>query len=250
LSKCITITIHVVPRQTNTTHPVFSHLTAHAFILCNRPFSLSALSILFSLVPGDVGAWVYPLARRMFSYSCTVWVSLPYPPPRSLQFSDLIAIFLLSPLEHSPHTCDPHHPFPSISTPSSTYHSPSASSTRSSYYPPFPPTSSRLVTHLLFHNQSTQHLCIFLAILFFQFYCTTVLFTPAPPSPPLSAHRCGDQISLSLSHINRPCSSCHTIFMLSVGNSGMSQVSILHRIRWSFTARLSVLPLVLRLLEP
>ena len=32
--------------------------TTHAFTLCNCPFSLSALSILFSLVPGDVGAWV------------------------------------------------------------------------------------------------------------------------------------------------------------------------------------------------
>jgi len=58
--------------------------------------------------------------------------------------------------------------------------SPSAISTRSSYHLPFPPTLSRLINHLPFHNRSAQHLCIFLAILFSQFYCTTVLFIPNP----------------------------------------------------------------------
>jgi hypothetical protein len=77
--------MHVVPRQVNTTHPFFSHLNTHAFILCNSPFSLSALSILFPLVPGERCMGNSP-ACRMFSCSCTVWVSLAPRSPRSLQF--------------------------------------------------------------------------------------------------------------------------------------------------------------------
>ena len=71
---------------------------------------------------------------------------------------------------------------------------------------------SRLVGHLPFHNQSTQQLCIFLAILFLQFYCTTVLFTSPPPPtpkvPPLSIHHCGDQSSLRSIVLPSTSSSC------------------------------------------
>jgi len=67
------------------------------------------------------------LACRMFSCSCTVWVSLPPPrSPRSLQFFRIDRnLPSLSPRlnEHSPRTCDPHHLFPFIFT-CLTYHSP------------------------------------------------------------------------------------------------------------------------------
>ena len=101
--------------------------TTHAFTLCNRPFSLSALSILFSLVPGDVGAWVTLWLVECFR----VLVQSGYPCP---SFSPVPTVFridrnpfffsLLPSPEHSPHTRDPHHPFSFNSTPSSTYHLP------------------------------------------------------------------------------------------------------------------------------
>lgn len=117
------------------------------------------------------------LACRMFSCSCTV-SGYPCPTfssvPTVLQNRSQSFFFLsLPPTEHSPRTCDPHHLFPFISTSSSTYHYPPQHPTRSNYYLSFPPTSSRLISHPPFHNQSTQQLCIFLAILFLQFYCTT-----------------------------------------------------------------------------
>lgn len=95
----------------------------HSF-LRNCSFPLSALSVLFSLVPGD-GAWVAHQLVRMFSTSCTAWVSVPrvlsvptVPQNRSQSF------FCLPLTEHSPRSCDPHHPFSFISTRSSTYHFP------------------------------------------------------------------------------------------------------------------------------
>jgi len=97
----------------------------HAFILCNCPFSLSALSILFSLVPGD-GAWVTRWLVECFRV--LVQSGYPCPPrsPRSLQFFRIDRnLPSLSPRlnEHSPRTCDPHHLFPFIFT-RLTYHSP------------------------------------------------------------------------------------------------------------------------------
>jgi len=138
-----------------------------------------------------------PLARRMFSYSCTVWVSLPHVllGPYSFlnrtqsffRLSNILLILVVLIIRPRSFLLLVRHTI-----------SPSASSTCSSYNLPFPPTSGRLANHLLFHNQLARHLCIFLAILFFQFYCTTVLFIPAPPRPLLSAHRPGNQSTLSV----------------------------------------------------
>jgi len=161
--------------------------STHAFILCNCPFSLSALSILFSLVPGG-RCTGNSLACRMFSCSCTVWVSLAPRSPRSLQFfridrnlspfsprlNTLLVLVTLIICSRSFLLLVLDIPFPS------------ASSTRLSYYLPFPPTSSDSLATFLFIIGSTQQLCIFLAILFLQFYCTTVLFIPTTPK----VHRC------------------------------------------------------------
>ena len=64
------------------------------------------------------------LACRMFSCSCTVWVSLPHVLPGPYSFQNRSQPFFCSSSNTLPHTCDPHHPFSFISTPSSTYHFP------------------------------------------------------------------------------------------------------------------------------
>ena len=185
LSKCTTITIHVVRRQPIQRIPSSRTSTTHAFILRNRPFSLSALPILFLSHRGDVGAWVILWLVECFR----IHVQSGCPCP---SFSSVPTVFRIDcnpcslSLEHSPHTRDLHHPFSFISTPSSTYQFPLRNLHTFELSPPFPPTPSRLINHLPFHNRSAQHLCIFLAILFSQFYCTTVLFV-LHPSPPLSA---------------------------------------------------------------
>ena len=104
--------------------------------------------------------------------------------------------------------------------------------------PPIPSHPKSTPYHLLFHNQSTQRLSIFLAILFLQFYCTTVLFIPPTPRIVCCLHIVATtkvlSVSVSRSSIDRYPRSCHIVSMLSVGNSGMCPVSLLHRIRWSF----------------
>lgn len=188
--------MHVVPRQVNTTHPFSSHLNHPCIHSLQFSVSLSALSILFSLVPGG-RCMGNSLACRMFSCSCTVWVSLPPPSPRSLQFflsfSESIAIFLLSlslSLSPRPNTrlvlvtliiCSPS--FLLLVR----HNIPLRALHMFELLPPIPSDLSRLVSHLPFHNRSTQ-LCIFLAILFLQFYCTTVLFIP--PHHTQSPSRC------------------------------------------------------------
>lgn len=80
----------------------------------------------FSLVPGDVDARVILWPVECFRILVH---SLGFLAPT---FSSVPTVFriernlssLLSLLEHSPHTCGPHHPFSFIPTPSSTYHFP------------------------------------------------------------------------------------------------------------------------------
>ena len=173
------------PPTANTTHPVLSHLN-HPCIHSPQSSILSFCTPHpFSLPPGDVGAWVILWLVECFR----IHVQSGCPCP---SFSSVPTVFRIDcnpcslSLEHSPHTRDLHHPFSFISTPSSTYQFPLRNLHTFELSPPFPPTPSRLINHLPFHNRSAQHLCIFLAILFSQFYCTTVLFV-LHPSPPLSA---------------------------------------------------------------
>ena len=173
------------------------------------------------------------LACRMFSYSCTVWVSLPHVLPGPYSFQNAIFLLSLSPSNTLPILVIPiirSHPFPLL-----VRHTISPSGILLHTFellPPFPRTSSRLVDRPSFHNRSAQQLSIFLAILFLQFYCTTVLFTPhfvvctSLPQPKLS-------LSLSLSL-------ALTVLVLPVTSSSCCLSGILecakclccNRIRW------------------
>lgn len=101
-----------------------SHLTTHAFI--SPQMSILAFCTLHPFLPctGRRCMGNSP-ACRMFSYSCTVWVSLPHVLLGSYSSPESTAIFLLFPLDRTltSYLC-PHRPFSFISTPSSTYHSP------------------------------------------------------------------------------------------------------------------------------
>ena len=141
----------------------------------------------------------------------------------------------VSPRTLSSYLCDPHHPFSFISTPSLTYHFPLRIPHMFELLPLVPSNleSTRLNT-FLFHNQSAQHLCVYF-LLFYSFnsivhHC--FIHPPHTQSFSLSGHRCGNKSSLS--NIDHPCSSCRIVLMSSIENSGMSLVSVLHRIRRSF----------------
>ena len=117
--------------------------------------------------------------------------------------------------------------------------------------PPVPSNPGRPVDHSPFHNRSAQRLCIFLAILFLQFYCTTVYssHTPKPP-PPASSHRCGQQSPLRsiLLPVTLPSLS-------SVGNTPLSVLHRLHRsplilTHWASHGHVSIYLLVPFLVPP
>jgi len=157
--------------------------TTHAFTLCNCPFSLSALSILFSLVPGDVGAWVTLWLVECFrilvqsGYPCPTFPPVPTvfridrnpffsPPPRTLLILVIPIIRSRSILHLVQHTI-----------------SSSASPTRSNYsYLSLPPTPSRLFDHLPFLI-SRRNTCLYF-LLFYSFNSIVLLFysshTPKP----------------------------------------------------------------------
>ena len=120
----------------------------------------------------------------MFSYSCTVWVPLPH--------------VLLGPYNFQNRSQS----FFSLSLPSNILLIPVTLIIRSRSFlllvrqyhfsPPHPPHVRAITTHslqlrvgslatFLFIIGRHNSLCIFLAILFFQFYCTTVLFIPTHP---------------------------------------------------------------------
>ena len=198
LSKCITITTHVVRRQVNTTHPVLSRTSPpmHSFPR-NCPFSLSALSIFFSLVPGG-GAWV---TRRLVE-CFRILVQSGYPRPTFSSVPTVLqnrpqSFFCFLSIEHSPRTCDPHHPFSFISTPSSTYHS----------LPPHPPHVRDVTSHSLQPRVdslttflfiiSRHNSCVYF-LLFYSFNSIVLLVYSSPPhpSPPLSVPRRANQSSL------------------------------------------------------
>jgi hypothetical protein len=235
----------------NTTHPVFSHLN-HP---CIHSLQLSILAF-YTLHPSlpctGRRCLGNSLACRMFSYSCTVWVSLPHALLGPYSFPESIAVFLLSPLEHSPRTCDSYHPFPFILLLVRHTTSPSASSTCSSCYHPFPPTRADQSTTLLFIIGRPNGCVYFL--LFYSFNSIVLLFihrTPlSPPPPPSSSHRCGQQSPLRsiLLPVTLPSLS-------SVGNTPLSVLHRLHRsplilTRWASHGHVSIYLLVPFLVPP
>jgi len=152
--------------------------TTHAFTLCNCPFSLSALSILFSPVPGDVGAWVTLWLVECFRILVQSGYPCPTFPPVPTVFRIDRNPFFFSPLP------SPSNTLLILVIPIIRSHSilllvrhtisPSASRTRSNYYLPLSPTPSRLFDHLPFLI-SRHNTCLYFLI-FYSFNSIVLLF--------------------------------------------------------------------------
>ena len=186
----------------NTTHPVLSHLNHPCIHSPQSPILAFCTFHPFSPAPGDVGAWVIPLACRMFSYSCTVWVSLPhillgpYSFPNRLQSffslpSNILPILVVFIIRSRSFLLLVRHTNSSLRN----LHTFELS-------PPIPSSPSRLVNHLPFHNRSAQHpvyiSCYFiLSILLYHCF-----IRPPLPRPSVVRTRSGHP-KLALSSVDR-----------------------------------------------
>ena len=251
--------IHVAPRQVQ--------YNAFRLLALQPPMhSLSAILAFCTLHPflprtGRRRCMSISLACRMFSCSCTVWVSLPHVLPGPYSFQNRSQPFFCSSSNTLPHTCDPHHPFSFISTPSSTYHFPVR----------HPPHVRTITSHSLrpqvdslttfFFIIGRHNACLYF-LLFYSFNSIVLLFyspytlESSVVRRSLLQPKLSFSLYLSLSSVD-PRSSCHIVSMLSVGNSGMcprvfvtSDLLVLHSLAYrTLDTRLAALFLVFRLLE-
>lgn len=172
---------HHTRRSSTSQYNAFPLLALHPCIHSLQS-SVLAFCTLHPFLPSTGRRWCMSisLACRMFSCSCTVWVSLPHvlPGPYSFQNrsqssfcppppSNILLIPVTLIIRSHPFLLLVRHTI----SPSGILHA-------FELLPLIPSNSKSTLNHLLFLNRSAQHLSIFLAILFLQFYCTTVLFTP------------------------------------------------------------------------
>jgi len=166
-------------------HPAFSHLNnpcIHSLQLFILAFC--TLPSFSPFVPGDVDAgvtlWLVECFRILVQsgYPCPTFPSVP------TVFRIDCNLSSLSSLEHSPHTCDPHHPFPSISTPGSTSNFPSPHPPHTFELLPSIPSGPKVDSLTTFFFIISRHNPCVYFLLFYSFNSIVLLFYSSPPHTP------------------------------------------------------------------